>query len=189
LPAHVAAWREKLTFYESIKFMMTPMNATSPVDTPRRSFLARIWKWLGILVLLEFTGLAIAYLWPRKPAAKKDLFGGIVTAGAVAAFAPYSVTAFQRGRFYLVRLADGGFLALSRTCTHLGCTVPWVADEKKFVCPCHASVFDMTGAVIGAPASRALDLFPVLIENDIVSVDTGKTIKRNQFKPSQVTRA
>ena len=168
---------------------MTKIEDTaSPVDLPRRSFLTRLWKWIGILAFLEFSGIAIAYLWPWKKTVKKDLFGGVVTVGAVGAFAKGSVTAFQRGRFYLVRLSDGGFLALSRACTHLGCTIPWHADKKQFVCPCHGSVFDMTGAVIGAPAPRALDLFPVTIENDVVSVDTGKAIKRNQFDSSQVTR-
>ena len=90
---------------------------------------------------------------------------------------PHSVTAFVRGRFYLARLADGGFLALSRKCTHLGCTVPWVATENKFVCPCHASAFDITGNVISPPAPRALDIYAVMIENDIVKVDTSRADK------------
>ncbi|MBW2279082.1 MAG: Rieske (2Fe-2S) protein [Deltaproteobacteria bacterium] len=99
-----------------------------------------------------------------------------------------SVTAFQQGRFYLARLADGGFLALSRECTHLGCTVPWVADEDRFVCPCHASTFDIRGDVLSPPAPRPLDIFPVRIENNIVKVDTGGPVRRQAFSPSQVVR-
>jgi cytochrome b6-f complex iron-sulfur subunit len=83
-------------------------------------------------------------------------------------------------------LGDGGLLALSCKCTHLGCTVPWVEKEKKFLCPCHASAFDITGNVISAPAPRALDIFPVSIENNSVKVDTGKRIKRSGFEPKQV---
>jgi cytochrome b6-f complex iron-sulfur subunit len=98
------------------------------------------------------------------------------------------VTAFIRGRFYLSRLKDGGFLALSRKCTHLGCTVAWESEKKIFLCPCHASAFDMTGEVISPPAPRALDLYPVVIENDMVMVDTGNRIKRRGFKISQVVR-
>jgi len=56
--------------------------------------------------------------------------------------------------------------------------VPWVEKEKKFICPCHASAFDITGSVIQSPAARALDLFPVTVENNMVKVDTGKRIKR-----------
>jgi len=90
------------------------------------------------------------------------------------------------GRFYLVRLADGGFLALSRKCTHLGCTVPWIAKENQFACPCHASAFDMAGDVISPPAPRALDMYAVSIENNTVQVDTGKPIKRSELKAEQV---
>jgi cytochrome b6-f complex iron-sulfur subunit len=99
------------------------------------------------------------------------------------------VTAFPEGRFYLARLADGGFLALHRECTHLGCTVPWIAEEDRFVCPCHASSFDLTGNVLSPPAPRPLDIFPVRIENDIVKVDLTRTIKRDGFAISQVVRS
>ena len=35
------------------------------------------------------------------------------------------------------------------------------------------------------PADRALDMFAVRIENGIVKVDTGKTIRRQRFEKSQ----
>ena len=87
-----------------------------------------------------------------------------------------------------MRLEDGGFLALYRKCTHLGCTVPWVADRERFACPCHASVFDVRGDVLSPPAPRPLDLFPVRIENGIVKVDTRTPQRREAFDPSQVVR-
>jgi cytochrome b6-f complex iron-sulfur subunit len=111
------------------------------------------------------------------------------TAGPVEQFEPGSVTAFPAGRFYLSRLTDGGFLAVSRECTHLGCTVPWIEDEGRFVCPCHASAYDIRGDVLSPPAPRALDLHPVRIENGIVKVDTGRTLKRRAFEASQVARS
>ena len=109
-------------------------------------------------------------------------------AGPVERFEPGSVTAFREGEFYLARLKDGGFLALHRKCSHLGCTVPWIKDEQRFTCPCHASAFDIHGAVLDAPAPRALDLFAVRIENGIVKVDTSKLIRRSSFESHQVTR-
>jgi cytochrome b6-f complex iron-sulfur subunit len=104
-------------------------------------------------------------------------------------FAPGSVTAFPAGKFYLVRLDDGGFLALDRTCTHLGCTVPWRAEEGRFACPCHASTFDITGDVLGPPAPRPLDRYLVRIENDVVKVDLSHRVRRSAFNPSQVVRS
>jgi cytochrome b6-f complex iron-sulfur subunit len=152
----------------------------------RRKFLTKLWGALGFLALAEFVAVAFAFFRPGKPGRRKLSEDAIISAGAVNRFAPDTVTAFVRGRFYLTRLADGGFLALSRKCTHLGCTVPWVEKEKRFACPCHASAFDITGNVISPPAPRALDTYPVTIENEIVKVDTGKLIKRSLFRADQV---
>jgi cytochrome b6-f complex iron-sulfur subunit len=152
----------------------------------RRSFLGTLWSVLGIVALIEFLAVGVSFLRPRKSTAYKEGFGGMIIAGPMDKFANNSVTAFREGQFYLARLKDGGFLALSRRCTHLGCTVPWDEEEKKFKCPCHASAFDITGNVINPPAPRALDTYPVKIENNIVKVDTGKPIRRKQFNKSQV---
>jgi len=152
----------------------------------RRSFLTKLWIALGFVALAEFIAVAVAFFRPGKSEGRPDNTDTLVIAGGVHTFAPDSVTAFVRGRFYLTRLADGGFLALSRKCTHLGCTVPWVATENKFICPCHASAFDISGNVISAPAPRALDIYAVTIENDIIKVDTSKLIKRSEFKDEQV---
>ena len=157
-----------------------------PVSVSRRHFLNILWTALGLAALVEFLWIAFSFLWPSKPGSAEGQPGSVVAAGALSSFQPGTVTAFQRGDFYLVRLEDGGVLALSCKCTHLGCTVPWVEKEKKFLCPCHASAFDRTGNVISAPAPRALDIFPVTIENNIVKVATGKRIKRSGFDPLQV---
>jgi cytochrome b6-f complex iron-sulfur subunit len=77
-------------------------------------------------------------------------------------------------------------MALSRKCTHLGCSVPWVESEKRFICPCHSSVFNIKGEVLQSPAPRPLDMFNVFIENNIVKVDTKKRIKRDRFSKNQI---
>jgi len=159
----------------------------SETEQSRRSFLNILWVALGGVALAEFVAVAFAFLRPRKAKVRTESAVSIVTAGAVDSFAPRSVTAFVRGKFYLARLEDGGFLALSRVCTHLGCTVPWVEKEMKFTCPCHGSVFDITGGVINPPAPRALDVYPVTIENNMIKVDTLRAIKRSTFNVDQVT--
>lgn len=156
--------------------------------TSRRSFLTKLWLALGGLAVVEFVIAAGDFLRPHggRPAANG---GGVVVAGPIARFAPDSVSAFPKGKFYLVRLENGGFLAISRECTHLGCTVPWNNYDHLFVCPCHASTFDITGDVLSPPAPRALDLHPVRIENGIVKVDTGKRLKRKSFDATQAAYA
>jgi len=158
----------------------------SQADVPRRNFLGILWTILGIAALGEFLWLAFSFLRPAKPDSAETQANNFIHAGLVASFALGTVTAFQRGEFYVVRLDDGGLLALSCKCTHLGCTVPWVEKEKKFLCPCHASAFDITGNVISSPATRSLDIFQVIIENNIVRVNTGRRIKRSSFDPNQV---
>jgi len=153
----------------------------------RRSFLTKLMIVLGVVALGECIAIVAAFLRPRKTGAKAGDAGTIIEAGPVEKFPPDSVKAFVRGKFYLVRLEDGGFLAISRKCTHLGCTVPWLSKEKRFSCPCHSSAFDMRGEVISPPAPRALDIYHVTIENNIVKVDTGKRIKRSEFRSEQIS--
>ena len=159
----------------------------SEAEPNRRSFLNILWIILGGVALAEFVAVTFAFLQPRKSKALREKSATIIIAGAVEKFSPDSVTAFVRGKFYLARLKDGGFLALSRTCTHLGCTVPWVEKEMKFACPCHGSTFDITGNVIDAPAPRALDIYPITIEDNIIKVDTRRPIKRSTFHVDDVT--
>ena len=159
------------------------------VDRSRRSFLARMMRVLGGVAILEAGWIALSALVPRRRKTPLLDGPGVKVAGPVEQFELGSVTAFADGKFYLARLEDGGFLAVHRKCTHLGCSVPWIADEKRFACPCHASAFDIHGDVISAPAPRPLDLFPVIIENGVVKVDTGQLIRRKAFESSQVVRA
>jgi cytochrome b6-f complex iron-sulfur subunit len=162
-----------------------PESFGNPTDPSRRNWLGTAGKILGLVALAEFAGVAVAFLWPRPGRGREGGAGDVLTCGPVDEFTPHSVTAFPAGRFYLVRLADGGFLALSRTCTHLGCTVPWDESKGRFACPCHASVFDITGDVLSPPAPRALDLYPVRIENGVVRVDIRRPVQRQRFEPSQ----
>jgi cytochrome b6-f complex iron-sulfur subunit len=164
-----------------------PNEEAVATESSRRSFLNKLWIGLGLVALAEVVAVVFAFLRSNKSKTREGNSAVTVTAGAVNKFEPNSVTAFVRGRFYLARLEDGGFLALSRKCTHLGCTVPWVEKEMKFACPCHASAFDITGDVINSPAPRPLDIYPIFIENNVVKVDTSKPLKRSEFRTEQVT--
>ena len=162
------------------------MEDTQPkMLPPRRHFLTFLWSALGLAALAELIWVAGSFLRPGRTVLKDAASEGLMAAGTVDAFQPGTVTAFPRGRFYLVRLADGGFLALSRRCPHLGCTLPWVAEENQFVCPCHASAFDIQGAVIRSPAPRGMDLHPVAIENAVVNVDTVRIVRRDRAPSPQ----
>jgi len=152
----------------------------------RREFLH--WAWAASLVGLfgQAGGALFSFL---KPRTEPGAFGAKVTAGLVDEFEPGTVSHIQNGRFYISRLEDGSFLALWHRCTHLGCTVPWREDEGQFHCPCHSSIFNVTGEVISGPAPRPMDLFPIKVEEGQLLVDTGHPIQRNHYDPSQATHA
>jgi cytochrome b6-f complex iron-sulfur subunit len=49
------------------------------------------------------------------------------------------------------------FVALSRICTHLGCTINLPDGAGNMGCGCHGSVFQVqTGAVVNGPANKPL---------------------------------
>jgi cytochrome b6-f complex iron-sulfur subunit len=153
----------------------------------RRSFLNKLWLVLGSLAVVETIAVISTYFKPREPEATAADEDTVVIAGPVDNFEPGTVSAFVRGKFYLARMEDGGFLAMSRRCTHLSCTVPWVSAKNKFICPCHSSEFDIRGDVANPPAPRALDLYHIDIQNNVLLVDTSKIKKRAVFAATQVT--
>jgi cytochrome b6-f complex iron-sulfur subunit len=158
-------------------------NNKSKHTLPRRDFMKYGLGALGALALLELGGASLLYLQPRDLA---EEFGGVVTAGEVESFPAGSVTEFPTGRFFLIRSAEGGFLAMYNRCPHLGCTVNWQADQNGFHCPCHASSFDSVGNFKKQPVPRALDIFPVTIADQTVLVDTSRSQQRLQFAPDQL---
>ncbi len=163
-------------------------NASDPekAGVSRRDFLRVALKTIGGVVALEVSGVALSYF---KPQTGQGGFGGVINAGAVDDFPPGSVTPITQGRFYLSRLADGGFLAIYQRCTHLGCTVPWDPAKQKFVCPCHSAEYNETGEVLSPPAPRSLDVFTVTIQDNQVLVDTSQPLSRDHFNSSQVVYA
>ena len=154
----------------------------------RRDFFNKAWKWLGIIAAIEVAGMFAGFIFSSKPKSGK-VPKQLLDAGPVDSFVANTVSAFMGGRFYLARQKDGGFIALSLRCTHLGCSVTWEEDRNRFICPCHSSAFDISGEVLNPPAARPLDYYPVLIENGMVKVDIGTILERNSSRTDQLKYA
>ena len=155
----------------------------------RRSFITKLWKGLGILVSIEFATVISGFLFSGKQDEKQLEPKRLIDAGDVNSFPVNSVTPFRGGRFFLARLIDGGFIAMSLRCTHLGCSINWNEEKKIFVCPCHSSSFKINGDVLSPPAPRALDYYKITIENNIVKVDIGTRLERKKFLKEQAIYA
>ncbi|SES80383.1 menaquinol-cytochrome c reductase iron-sulfur subunit [Oceanobacillus limi] len=63
-------------------------------------------------------------------------------------------------------------MALSPTCTHLGCVVSWEGNDdhpNQFYCPCHDGRYYKDGTNIeGTPPTRPLDLYDHKVENGML---------------------
>ncbi len=149
----------------------------------RRQFLGTAWA-ASLLGLFGQAGMSLFQF--LKPRIEPGTFGDKVVAGQLDEFQPGTVSHIPKGRFYIVRLQDGGLIALWQRCPHLGCTVPWRANEGAFWCPCHSSVFTPVGEVVSGPSPRPMDLFPIEIVDGQVVVDTGQAIERQIFDAAQV---
>lgn len=154
-------------------------------EITRRRFFLYLWAATALALLGEGVGVLFNFLRPRV---EKGTFGSQIKVGRVEDFPVGSVTPFRQGKFYLAHL-EGGFLALYRVCTHLGCIISWEAEQQRFWCPCHAGVFNIKGEVLAGPPPRPLDLFPVEIAEGEIVVDTGKIVQRSNFEESQLARS
>ena len=156
---------------------------------PRRKFIKALWIALISISVLEVASVIIAFLTSGSKKRNESRTAKLKVLARVEDVANGSVTAFRSNRLYLVRMNDGGLLALSLHCTHLGCAITWNEDNNQFDCPCHASSFNMKGEVLSPPAPRTLDSYPIRIEGGMIKADLSKVTKRNSYNKSQLVYA
>lgn len=152
--------------------------------TSRRSFTRNATLGAVGIVSLQAAGGFIALLWPNETGA----FGGEVTVSADnvpdVGGEPFR---FADGQFFVVH-AEEGVQALWWRCPHLGCTVPWDGGAERFVCPCHGSVYGYDGGLESGPATRAMDAFPVEVDDQgNLTIETGPeaVLERGSQVPSE----
>ncbi len=145
----------------------------------------------GAAAVLSVAASALAFalspLVRRKPAAGEALDLGAAkdfdavragTAGPAEVLVLRSVedgymTRKVKERLAVVRdaAAPSGLVALSTTCSHLGCGVAWSAARKAFLCPCHGGVYAEDGRVLAGPPPRPLARIPVAVAGGRATVD------------------
>ena len=154
----------------------------------RRGFFGRATQALGALIGCGLGIPALVYLL-RAP--KSVAPGGWVDAMDTSLLklrSPEEVT-FRRLRkdgwklitekstAWVVKLSDSEVVAYSPQCTHLGCAYRWEEEKNEFICPCHTTNFSIEGNVLGGPAPRPLDRFPVKMAGSRLLIGTIESAK------------
>jgi cytochrome b6-f complex iron-sulfur subunit len=156
----------------------------SPDGFTRRQVLrSSMFATIGAFAATALGGGA-AMFWPIKLTG----FGGVVPVPVkLKDIKLGDVITVREGKFYLTR-SDDGLMALYWRCVHLGCTVPWNASQNKFMCPCHGSVYTITGQNVAGPAPRPLDIMEIKISGQDITVNTGKIKSRSEHNPSDAVK-
>ena len=80
----------------------------------------------------------------------------------------------------LVRNTQGEYLAFSRKCAHLGCSIEFDSGRRCLACPCHRGVYDpRTGYVIFGPPPKPLDQIVLQVRAGGEVWAVGRTVGRS----------
>jgi cytochrome b6-f complex iron-sulfur subunit len=169
-----------------MEFMLMTLVEARPAKSDglsRRQFIGLAWAAASAALLVQ-AGVALYQF--LKPSIQAGAFGSKLSAGDVREFKLGTVSTVREMHGFVARIGPEGVLVMAWRCPHLGCTVPWVEAEQRFNCPCHGSIYNEKGEVLGGPAPRPLDLYPAEVVGNELVVDTSRTIQRARFEPAQV---
>lgn len=167
-----------------------PAGAAAPPASPAADGLTRrqalrsgMFATVGAFFGTIAGGSALMF-WPIKLTG----FGGVVAVPQkLSEIKMGQVLPVREGKFYLTRTEEG-LIALYWKCVHLGCTVPWNEAQGKFMCPCHGSVYTLSGQNVAGPAPRPLDIMEIKVTGEDITVNTGKIKQRPVHDPSHSTK-
>jgi cytochrome b6-f complex iron-sulfur subunit len=145
-------------------------------DDRRGFFFSIFGTWFGIAWAAFTASMAamtlgtLRFMFPNVLAEPPSTF----KAGLPDQYEPGTVAEQFKQEFGCWIVREGNTLiALSTTCTHLGCTPNWLPGENKFKCPCHGSGFKgvregsmVPGTNFEGPAPRPLERFKISIADD-----------------------
>ena len=93
----------------------------------------------------------------------------IAQVSALVAGEGFNFTANDGTDAILFKTKDEKVYALSRICTHEGCSVDFDLAQNKLICPCHGATYEAPdGNVISGPTQRNLKKINVKIDGDNV---------------------
>jgi Rieske Fe-S protein len=150
-------------------------EAKSPIGpaTGRRSFLQLLLGAGLVGTLASFFYPVFRYVIPPESA---DLGSDEVVAAKAGELKNNSGKIFRFGSKpgLIVRNAQGEYVAMSATCTHLSCIVQYQSEKQRVWCACHNGVYDLNGRNISGPPPRPLEAYDVHVRGDEIYVSRRK---------------
>jgi cytochrome b6-f complex iron-sulfur subunit len=132
----------------------------------RRDFLKNTTTILSATALAQILSECSKEQVAAKPAANFSIdlndpkYSSLQTVGAV----------LLVNNVFIVCTAQSAYIALSRVCTHQGCSVNYNSSGKNFVCPCHGGVYNINGKVVSGPPPAPLAQYQVMVSGSTLSV-------------------
>lgn len=173
-PSHTTAAKEPEVIASHAPTGDSTATGPGPKVT-RRNFI--VWYLAGLLTALVVAAVAplLVFIWPSG-AKVKNADVSVSLSKPLDDLADGETLQFNAPANYGFRMVDGGgdnypgkvtfgayaiknagkLIVLSLTCSHLGCSVSWTDAKKQFDCPCHGSIFNITGDVVHGPAIAPL---------------------------------
>lgn len=152
-------------------------------EITRRKFLERGIGVMAGAVTIGIGGVALTSI--GAPAVTNKLEGKWVEAGSASDLAPdkfnpvglvyESKDGWMEGKSKMlayVKVSGENILALSATCSHLGCNVNIDDSTGGFKCPCHTGVYDAAGKNISGPPPKPLKKLEAKIEDGKLMINT-----------------
>jgi cytochrome b6-f complex iron-sulfur subunit len=111
---------------------------------------------------------------PALPSVTGTLAGRTLTinvdsSSPLAAVGGAATVTVSTGTYLVARTAQTTVTTVTGVCTHEACAVTGFANSV-YVCPCHGSEFNTSGAVVQGPAISPLRQFPTTFANNVVTI-------------------
>lgn len=134
----------------------------------RRRFLKILLAFLGSITFLSFAYSFLKFL-TSLPSKSADLKKLTIHKSDVPSGEAKNII-YHNTPAVIINRPDKGYFAFSRTCTHLGCLVEYSKNNLKFICPCHAGIYDLDGNVVSGPPPKPLTAIPLKIEGETIII-------------------
>jgi cytochrome b6-f complex iron-sulfur subunit len=109
---------------------------------------------------------------PNNPGNGDNPFTLDLTDTDYAALQPIGGSVFITSRnIVVIHTGTDAYTVLSSVCTHQGCQVGFNNSNNTLPCPCHGSVYSITGSVINGPAVNPLTRYNSTLDGTDLVID------------------